>query len=175
MVWTYHLYFLAFCTLLISLFPHFPIRGHKITFFKATEYFTETKFLKGVGEGRRGYGEINNEGRRLELGWWTHNTLYRGCTIELCTRNRYNFINQCHPNKFNKKEKKYIGKKYLFSPYFTWLLSRFNSIIHSLLLEILSLAWRIPSSPPISLHLYWLFFLSSYLNVAVSQQQDPNL
>ena len=25
------------------------------------------------------------------------------CTIGLCTRNLYNFINQCHLNKFKKK------------------------------------------------------------------------
>ena len=39
------------------------------------------------------------------MGWWTHNTVYRWCIIELYPWNLYNFINQCHPNKFNKKEK----------------------------------------------------------------------
>ena len=39
------------------------------------------------------------------MGWWTHNTLHRWCIIELYTWNLYNFINQCHPNKFNKNKK----------------------------------------------------------------------
>ena len=44
-------------------------------------------------------------------GWWTHNTIYRWCIIELymfyriCTWILHNFINQCHPNKFNKKRR----------------------------------------------------------------------
>ena len=55
----------------------------------------------------RGWGEVedkgerNGDGRRLDLGWWTHNAIYRGCMIEFYTWKLYNFINQCHPNKFN--------------------------------------------------------------------------
>ena len=51
---------------------------------------------------RRGY---KGDGS-LDLGWWTHNTDYRWYTIELYTWHLYNFINQCHSNKFNKKFKK---------------------------------------------------------------------
>ena len=36
----------------------------------------------GVGGGWRG---INGDGRRPDLGWSTHNTLYRWCVVELCT------------------------------------------------------------------------------------------
>ena len=39
-----------------------------------------------------------------DLGWWMHNTIYRGCSAELYTWNLYNFINQCYPNKFNSKK-----------------------------------------------------------------------
>ena len=37
---------------------------------------------KGV---RGGKGEINGDRRRLDLGWWTHNTIYRWCIIKLYT------------------------------------------------------------------------------------------
>ena len=40
----------------------------------------------GSGSGReRVNGRINGDGRRLDLGWGTHNTMYRGCIIELYT------------------------------------------------------------------------------------------
>ena len=45
---------------------------------------------------------IKGDGRRLDLGWWTLNTIYRWCIIKLYTWNLYNFINQHYPNKFNK-------------------------------------------------------------------------
>ena len=47
---------------------------------------------------------------RLDLGWWTHNTIYRWCVIELYPSNLYNFMNQCHPDKLNFKN---IEKKVL--------------------------------------------------------------
>ena len=40
-----------------------------------------------------------------DLGWRTHNTVYRWWVVELCTWNLCHFVNQCHPDKFNKKEK----------------------------------------------------------------------
>ena len=55
------------------------------------------------GEVKEGTGKINGDGRGLDLGWWTHNTIYRWCIIELYTWNLYNFINQCHPNRLYKK------------------------------------------------------------------------
>ena len=59
------------------------------------------------GEGaevKKGIGEINGDGRRLDLGW-TWITGYRWCVVELCAQNLFNFVTQCHLNKFNKKEK----------------------------------------------------------------------
>ena len=56
----------------------------------------------GCGQVEQGKGGINGDSRRVDLGWWTHNTTYRWCIIESYTWNWYNFINQCHPNKFNK-------------------------------------------------------------------------
>lgn len=32
-----------------------------------------------------------------------HSIVYRQCVVKLCNRNLYNFLNQCHPNKFNKE------------------------------------------------------------------------
>ena len=62
---------------------------------------------KGVGEVEEGKEGIHGDGKRLDLGWWTHNTIYRWCITELYTWNLYSFINQCHPNKINlKREKK---------------------------------------------------------------------
>ena len=57
----------------------------------------------GVAGG--GYGGINGDGRRLDLGCWARNTVYRLHVVESCAWNLYNFVNQCHPNRFNKKEK----------------------------------------------------------------------
>ena len=53
--------------------------------------------------GRRRYRRANGEGRRLDLGWWTRSPIYRWCVIEGYTWNLYNFMNQCHHNKFNGK------------------------------------------------------------------------
>ena len=61
--------------------------------------------------GRRGEGKVEEVmgdkwwWKENWLGWWAHNTVYRWSVIELCIWNLYNFINQYHPNKFNKKEK----------------------------------------------------------------------
>ena len=51
----------------------------------------------GVGRGCKG---INSEWRRLNLRWWTRSIVYRRRVVEL-----YNYINQCHANRVNKKEK----------------------------------------------------------------------
>ena len=37
------------------------------------------------GELEEGTGEVNGDGRRLDLGRWTHNMMYRWCSIELYT------------------------------------------------------------------------------------------
>ena len=50
-------------------------------------------------------GEINGDRQRLDLGWWTHNTLYRWCVTELCVWKLYNFVSELYPRKFHKKEK----------------------------------------------------------------------
>ena len=55
-------------------------------------------------EGRRG---VNGDGRILDLGWWTHSTVYRWCVVGLCTWSLYNFVNLCHPSKRNKKQRKW--------------------------------------------------------------------
>ena len=39
------------------------------------------------------------------FGWWTHNTVYKWWLIQLYTWTPYDCTNQCHPNKFNKKNK----------------------------------------------------------------------
>ena len=57
---------------------------------------------RGDGGGGRGQWGINGDGGRLDLGWWTHSTICGWCVIELYTWNVCNFVNQCHPNKFNK-------------------------------------------------------------------------
>ena len=67
------------------------------------------------GEGRwkeveEGKGGINGDGRRLDLGD-EHNTVYRWCAVQLCTWNLYNFVNQCHPNKFLKSRKQTLEPK----------------------------------------------------------------
>lgn len=49
---------------------------------------------------------MNDNGRQLNLGWWTHSTIYRWwCIVELYTRNLYNFTCQCHCNTFKLKNK----------------------------------------------------------------------
>ena len=40
---------------------------------------------KGWGEVEEGTGGLNGVGRRLDLRWYTHNTMYRRCVIELYT------------------------------------------------------------------------------------------
>ena len=44
--------------------------------------------------------------RRLDLRWWTHNTVYRWCVVELCAWNLCNFVNQCYPIHFSKNREK---------------------------------------------------------------------
>ena len=56
---------------------------------------------RAVWGGNREDRGINGDGRRLNLGWWIHKTIHRWCTVELYAWNLYNFINQCHPNKFS--------------------------------------------------------------------------
>lgn len=67
--------------------------------------------MMGEGEGKVEWGEVEGIGRiisesRFDLGWWTRNTVNRWCFTELSTWNWYDFVNQCHMNKVNKKEKK---------------------------------------------------------------------
>ena len=47
---------------------------------------------KGMEEVEEGKGGVNGDGRRPDLGWQTHNTIYRWCIIELYTWNLYNSI-----------------------------------------------------------------------------------
>ena len=63
-----------------------------------------TRGERGRGEVEDGIGGINDDGRRIDLGWWTHNMMYRWCVIELYTWN-IEFYYQSHPYQFNKKEK----------------------------------------------------------------------
>lgn len=48
----------------------------------------ETEEGMGLGGGR---GGINGDGQRLHLGCWTHNTVYRWCTLKLYTWKLYNY------------------------------------------------------------------------------------
>ena len=54
----------------------------------------------GVDEEGKG-GQICGDGRRINFGWWALSTIYKWCIIELYTRNLWNDIKQCHPNKCN--------------------------------------------------------------------------
>ena len=67
--------------------------------------------MRWWGEVEESKGRINGDRRRLYLEWWTHNTIYKWCIIELYTWNLYDFINQCYPNKFN------FFKKHAISDY----------------------------------------------------------
>ena len=58
------------------------------------------------GRGEEGVREDNADGQRPDFRWGAHHTGYRCCVVELSTRNLYNVANQCHPNKFNTREKK---------------------------------------------------------------------
>lgn len=42
----------------------------------------------------------------FDFGWWTHNALFMWFIIDSYTWNSHNFIDQCHPNKFNFKKVK---------------------------------------------------------------------
>ena len=59
---------------------------------------------KEVQEVEEDIGKINGDGQRFYLGWWTHNTVYAWWLVVVCTWNLYNFVDKCHPNKFNKNE-----------------------------------------------------------------------
>ena len=70
---------------------------------------TVSSLLEGNGHGRRQERVCGSE-------WWWRVTwpgvvsrVYRWCVIELNTLSLYNFINQCHPHKFNLKRLK-IGR-----------------------------------------------------------------
>ena len=58
------------------------------------------------GRWRRIWGGGINGDESLDLGWWTHNTVYWWYVVELCTWSLYKCVNQCHPKKYNKKEKR---------------------------------------------------------------------
>ena len=53
-----------------------------------------------IGEVEEGKG--GQEGMEGDLPLGGEHTICRWCIIELYTWNPYNFISQCHPNKFNK-------------------------------------------------------------------------
>ena len=58
----------------------------------------------GVGGGG-GYAGINGDGRRLDLGWWTHNIVCRWCVVELCTWNCIILLTSVTPIKSIKRKK----------------------------------------------------------------------
>ena len=66
--------------------------------------------VEGMGEVEEGEGGISIDGWNLDLGWRTHNTVYRWHVIELCPWNLYNIVNQCRPSKFNKQEMKELAQ-----------------------------------------------------------------
>lgn len=59
-----------------------------------------------LGEAKEGIGGISGDGQRHDLRWWAHTIMYRLYVVELCAWNLYNIVNQCYPNKVNKKGKK---------------------------------------------------------------------
>ena len=65
---------------------------------KLTGTSNREKGLEGSQE-----GQIYGDEKRFDFGWWPHTAICTWCIIELYTWNLYNFINQCHPNKFNNK------------------------------------------------------------------------
>ena len=109
--WSYPHLVLSMCPLYMFLKTFKKCTKNEYIFFYAifsllgsVSHFLQLLFL---------IGGINGDGQRLDLGWWTHNTVYRSCVVGLCTWNLYNFANQCHPTKFNKEEK--ITKTNLFT------------------------------------------------------------
>lgn len=58
---------------------------------------------EGLGVAEEDKAWINDDGKECASRWWTQNTIYRWCVMELYTWNLYNSINQCHPNKLLKK------------------------------------------------------------------------
>ena len=44
-----------------------------------------------------GTGGMNGDGRGLDLGWWTQNTVCRWCVVKSCTWNLCTFVNLCPP------------------------------------------------------------------------------
>ena len=41
------------------------------------QHYGDEQRKKGVGQVEEGKRGINGDGRRIDLGWWTHNTIYR--------------------------------------------------------------------------------------------------
>ena len=58
-----------------------------------------------ITRGREGKRGVSGDGRRRDLGWRTHNTMYTQRMIDSHTWNLCNFTSRCHPSKFNTKEK----------------------------------------------------------------------
>ena len=73
--------------------------------------------IQGRREVAKGKGDqIYGDKKRFDLGWWTHNTIYRWYIRELYTWNLYHFVNQCHP--INLIKNNYSNEFYLFLFYF---------------------------------------------------------
>lgn len=72
-------------------------------FSSTTDSSVVTAMEKRMRGSRRGCRGINGHGQRFALRWWTHNTVYWWCVVELCPWSPCNFVNQCLHNKFIKK------------------------------------------------------------------------
>ena len=83
---------------------------------------------KGVEEVENGKRKVNGDRRRLHSAWWTHHSIHRWCNIKLCTWNLYNFINQCHPNKFNTNKTHFLNGKISKAGWTFFMLSEFSEI-----------------------------------------------
>ena len=75
-----------------------------------------------VGEGKWGINLPLSDGRRFDLGWWTHNTIHRWGIVELYTWNLYKFINQWNSNKKKQSVPLNISSSHL-APYMVIILS----------------------------------------------------
>ena len=94
-----------FCTNQENSYVEYKTKNNKWTNkTKNTLIDTDTSVVVKREEGWWGDVVKGKEGqiygnRRIDLGWWTHKTIYRWCIIEMYTGNLCNFINQCYSNQ----------------------------------------------------------------------------
>lgn len=61
------------------------IKQRQKTLHRHKQQCGDNQMEKGWREVNEGKGGLNGDGKRLDLGWYRHNTLYRCCIIEMYT------------------------------------------------------------------------------------------